>query len=73
MIAVVISDKVKLFKSIDDAILFLQKKDKEKIILELQELKKSTAMNKRVKAIKITEENEVIEYDSLEDLKNNIS
>ena len=70
VIAVAIADNVKLFKSIDDAILYLKKNDNKKSIQELEKLKKKIAGDKKVKAVKITEENEIIEYDNLEELKN---
>ena len=71
VIAVAIADNLKLFKSIDDAILYLQKSDNKKSIQELEKLKKRIAGDKKVKAVKITEENEIIEYDNLEELKKN--
>ena len=69
VIAVAIADNVKLFKSIDDAILFLKKNDNKKSIQELEKLKKKIGGDKKVKAVKITEENEIIEYDNLEEMK----
>jgi hypothetical protein len=71
VIAVATADNLKLFKSIDDAILYLQKSDNKKSIQELEKLKKKIAGDKKVKAVKITEENEIIEYENLEELKKN--
>ena len=71
VIAVAVTDKVKLFKSIDDAILYLQKSDNKKSIQELEKLRKEVVGDKKVKAVRITEENEIIEYDNLEELKKN--
>jgi len=69
IIALAVSDKLKIFKSIDDAILYLQKKDNTSLIQELERLRYRISGDKKVKAVRITEENEIIEYDDLEELK----
>jgi len=69
IIALAVSDKLKLFKSIDDAILYLQKKDNTSLIHELENLRHRMSGDTKVKAVRITEDNEIIEYDDLEELK----
>ena len=69
IIAVAVADKLKIFKSIDDAILYLQKNDNNKSIRELEKLRDRMSGNKKVKAVRITEDNEIIEYDDLDELK----
>ena len=69
IIALAVSDKLKLFKSIDEAILYLQKKDNTSLIHELEKLRHRMSGDTKVKAVRITEDNEVIEYDDLEELK----
>lgn len=72
VIAVALADDVKLFKSIDDAIVYLRKNENKKTIQELEKLKKRISENTKVKAVRITEENDIIEYESLDRLKKNI-
>ena len=69
IIALVVSDKLKVFKSIDEAIIYLQKKDNSSLIHELEKLRLRMSGDKKVKAVRITEDNEIIEYDDLEELK----
>jgi len=71
VIAVAMADDLKVFKSIDDAVLFLRKNDNKKTIQELEKLKKRLTGKTKVKAVKITEDNEIIEYESLDKLKKN--
>ncbi len=69
IIALSVADKLKIFRSIDDAILFLKDKDSNSLINELEMLRIKISENTKLKAVKITEENDIIEYDDLEDLK----
>ena len=69
IIALAVSDKLKLFKSIDDAIMYLQNKNNSSLIHELEKLRYRMSSDNKVKAVRITEENEIIEYDDLEKLK----
>ncbi|MCB0727223.1 MAG: hypothetical protein KDD00_07140 [Ignavibacteriae bacterium] len=69
IIALAVADKLKIFKSIDDAILYLYKKDNKALINELDKLRHRISSDKKVKAVRITEDNEIIEYDNLEELK----
>lgn len=69
IIALAIADNLKIFKSIDDAIKYLQKSDNKKSIHELEKLRDRISGNKKVKAVRITEDNEIIEYDDIEELK----
>jgi len=69
IIALAVADKLKIFKSIDEAILYLQKNDINKSIRELEKLRHRISGDKKVKAVRITEDNEIIEYDDLEELK----
>ena len=69
IIALAVSDKLKIFKSIDDAILYLQNKNNSSLIQELERLRYRMSGENKVKAVRITEDNEIIEYDDLEELK----
>ena len=69
IIALAVSDKLKLFKSIDDAIMYLQNKNNSSLIHKLEKLRYRMSGDNKVKAVRITEENEIIEYDDLEKLK----
>lgn len=69
IIALAVSDKLKIFKSIDDAIIYLQKKDNTSLIQDLERLRYRISGDKKVKAVRITKENEIIEYDNIDDLK----
>ena len=69
IIALAVSDKLKLFKSIDDAIMYLQNKNNSSLIHELEKLRYRMSSDNKVKAVRITEDNEIIEYDDLEELK----
>ena len=69
IIAIAVADNLKIFKSIDDAIKYLKKNDNSKSIHELEKLSDRISGNKKLKAIRITEDNEIIEYDDLEKLK----
>lgn len=69
VIAVAATEGIKLFKSIDDAIIYLSNQDNKKSIEGLEKLKKRISGDNNVRAVKITEENEIVEYDNLKDLK----
>ena len=69
IIALAVSDKLKIFKSIDDAIMYLQNKNNSSLIHELEKLRHRMSGDTKVKAVRITEDNEIIEYDDLEELK----
>ncbi len=73
VIAVAATEGIKLFKSIDDAIIYLSNQDNKKSIEGLEKLRERIEGQNKVKAIRITEDNEIIEYENLKDLKNNIS
>jgi hypothetical protein len=69
IVAVVVENDLKIFRSINEASRYLTENKLTSALERIKKLKSDSGNGKNVKAIKINDDNNIIEYSSLERLK----
>lgn len=69
IVAIVVENDLKIFKNFNDATRYLTDNKMDFALNRISELKSKSETQRNVKAIKINENNEIIEYPNLQKLK----